>query len=1397
MIQTSSDLKAQVTCNASGNWSGTAGWVPAAPVAGDNVTVAVGCTLYVDIITVDINDLTINGVVIITNTAGSILKMQGNLIVNSAATLINNGALDFQVPGNNFNLNGTGTYVHNPFNNNVSDENVFVNANETFSTTSNLVIQKWFDGNVPLAGPTRIQTSIMGNVTLAANVSGGTWDQDGFFSVPSLNRIRGSLTVSSGTVVMDDGTGSTTSLILQDVTVNGTGNIVFQRGYNRNYSLQVNNFSVNSTAPAKPTVILDTCFGVMNMTINGSMNISHDFNAIYGHSYLSGADIRITVNGNLNISGGNVIFNNKASAALLLNVNGTTTLNNLSPGGMVCFVEGANGSLTLNTQDLLISGGNSNYLYGRPGIIPAVKGTATLNISNDFTINGTSTTYVAFSDTSVGKVRVSVGRDFTMNGSNSQLTGAYTNGAFTFKVSRNFTQTNGQFTGQAYKANLGIDSIITGGNFTFNSGNSADFFVGNKAAGNTFIVTSGNFSVLSSGTGYKQGVVGVDSSASNLSFIVSQNFIQNGGQFSGILSGSGIATFTVTGILDVNGGVCRIHNNSIYSNNGNINFSVGSIDFDGGVFSAFYSCNNSGLVGNFSVSGACNINFSNSGDIFSFIGLSVVGTDVNNLQLFLSIPSGITISGANGTFYSSNALGAEFITIGGLSISNGTNSFNGQPGVIATSGHYVSLTINGNLNVSGGNTYMSASSQTVLATISGDVNLSGGSLSIKGSGTTNSTVNILGAYNHTGGNFYMHNHLTDKMPEGSAITMTVNSNEDNVGDFTHTGGIFAFDNCSTTPASMNLTLQIKSPNYTLGGSGQMTMTNPGVGSVHGIINFARIGVINYNRSGSHDIQQVKQNILGSCTLDIVSGNMQLKSHNSAPIPPDALWIFTGGVLDLRTNKLFSNAVRANSGVSVFGRVRTQNVAGLYDGTINAAFSTTIADNFDFYIASSSTIEYYGVDNQVITGLGIGKAQSTQHKYGNLEINFGGTPDVEFVYPTNIPNDSAVMVKGNLLLTNGELNLDDDHDPTNLGGRWIVLENGSVSAMSRTSGYIRSESENGNGLVKWTFNSITGSHTFHFGYNSGNYIPFVFNHSSGSSATVYVSTYHTDPLNIPYPPTVTHVRDNNGLDNSANTVDRFWYIKTTGNIPSANLTFNCTSAETGTISNLVAQKWDLPFLAWNNPQGTQISLSNGVQANAISNYNNWWTLSGNSVLLPVELISFNGICDGKSMKLKWETATEVNNDFFSIEKSFDSESWFSIGTLSGSGNSSHIQSYFFNDPENNHGYIYYRLRQTDYDGSSRISQTIRLKACDKDRVTSVSLIQSDPGIAKLLVNSEHSGQYFIKIYQVDSKLIQIYPVHIDIGTNLIDIESQSTNSGIYFIQLYNSEATYNFKYLKAN
>jgi len=84
-------------------------------------------------------------------------------------------------------------------------------------------------------------------------------------------------------------------------------------------------------------------------------------------------------------------------------------------------------------------------------------------------------------------------------------------------------------------------------------------------------------------------------------------------------------------------------------------------------------------------------------------------------------------------------------------------------------------------------------------------------------------------------------------------------------------------------------------------------------------------------------------------------------------------------------------------------------------------------------------------------------------------------------------------------------------------------------------------------------------------------------------------------------------------------------------------------------------------------------------------------------LPVELINFEYSSIDGYVALLWKTAVEINNDYFTIEKSYDGVNFREIATISGNGNSNSIQSYNWSDESNILELTYYRLKQTDYDG----------------------------------------------------------------------------------------------------
>jgi hypothetical protein len=85
-------------------------------------------------------------------------------------------------------------------------------------------------------------------------------------------------------------------------------------------------------------------------------------------------------------------------------------------------------------------------------------------------------------------------------------------------------------------------------------------------------------------------------------------------------------------------------------------------------------------------------------------------------------------------------------------------------------------------------------------------------------------------------------------------------------------------------------------------------------------------------------------------------------------------------------------------------------------------------------------------------------------------------------------------------------------------------------------------------------------------------------------------------------------------------------------------------------------------------------------------------------LPIELLSFVPEIKTDRITLNWTTGSEINNDYFTLERSRDLYGWEVLGFVEGAGNSSTPLSYSFSDLRPLDGLAYYRLKQTDFDGA---------------------------------------------------------------------------------------------------
>ncbi len=112
----------------------------------------------------------------------------------------------------------------------------------------------------------------------------------------------------------------------------------------------------------------------------------------------------------------------------------------------------------------------------------------------------------------------------------------------------------------------------------------------------------------------------------------------------------------------------------------------------------------------------------------------------------------------------------------------------------------------------------------------------------------------------------------------------------------------------------------------------------------------------------------------------------------------------------------------------------------------------------------------------------------------------------------------------------------------------------------------------------------------------------------------------------------------------------------------------------------------------------------------SNYQTTGALSSNSSTLPVEWMGFTATKESdKQITLQWQTASELNNHHFDIERSVNLVSFEKIGEVAGAGNSNTPKQYVFSDDtlKNNpnlSGTLYYRIKQVDADGAFSYSDT---------------------------------------------------------------------------------------------
>lgn len=175
------------------------------------------------------------------------------------------------------------------------------------------------------------------------------------------------------------------------------------------------------------------------------------------------------------------------------------------------------------------------------------------------------------------------------------------------------------------------------------------------------------------------------------------------------------------------------------------------------------------------------------------------------------------------------------------------------------------------------------------------------------------------------------------------------------------------------------------------------------------------------------------------------------------------------------------------------------------------------------------------------------------------------------------------------------------------------------------------------------------------------------------------------------------------------------------------------------------------------------------------------------VVPVELISFRAITNEDGVTLSWETASETNNSGFDVERSTDNIVFQKIGYVKGNGTTSEEHSYSFKDGDITSvgGTVYYRLRQINYDGSSKYSEAIKVE--DAFLPAKFSLSQNYPNPfnpeTTIKFGIPKESKVTLKVYDVLGKEIAtIVDRELDPGYYKYNWNGSKFASGVYFYRL---------------
>ncbi len=176
-------------------------------------------------------------------------------------------------------------------------------------------------------------------------------------------------------------------------------------------------------------------------------------------------------------------------------------------------------------------------------------------------------------------------------------------------------------------------------------------------------------------------------------------------------------------------------------------------------------------------------------------------------------------------------------------------------------------------------------------------------------------------------------------------------------------------------------------------------------------------------------------------------------------------------------------------------------------------------------------------------------------------------------------------------------------------------------------------------------------------------------------------------------------------------------------------------------------------------------------------------------LPIELLNFTGKSAGDKNLLQWQTASEHNNDYFTLERSDDAQTFMTITRINGAGNSSSMIAYQTYDYHPNAGITYYRLKQDDYNGVYTYSDIISVQ--NNNEQVGLYNLRPNPTTSDVSFDfyTTIKGKATIQIVDYMGKVVSEVTENAAIGTSVLSAKMNTLPKGIYFLKVSFDQSDY--------